>query len=304
MTSDFQALKNFNFNNSTVYLWVYKNSERDIRFRTHYVQTDRELNNDFKSIASTELNRITEQSPYSPITQVNESGCLALTCNDTDFDLLKTQVNRLETENRVTSVDQLKGTMGYVVKFIHNNITVYGVRRSSSSFQTKYNKSFINIMFSNGVLSGIQDNSFSIKKDFDFYVINNTIFMANKRGFETAMQHKDAYVDAFIQLKQSSPFLSLFTEIQPIDEYVGTNSMQLRRMTVVEMKGIYNNPNFLTILQSVNNTRQWGINFDAASGKIIPCANTMQVILQTLLDHRLISEVTSNMYDVPDATQL
>ncbi|WP_201587075.1 hypothetical protein [Psychrobacter jeotgali] len=100
MTSDFQALKDFNFNKSTVYLWVYKNSERDIRFRTHYVQTDRELNDDFKSIANTELNRITEQSPYSPITQVNESGCLALTCNDTDFDLLKTQVNRLETENR------------------------------------------------------------------------------------------------------------------------------------------------------------------------------------------------------------
>ena len=160
------------------------------------------------------------------------------------------------------------------------------------------------MMFSNGVLSGIQDNSFSIKKDFDFYVINNTIFIANKRGFETAMQHKDAYVDAFIQLKQSSSFLSLFTEIQPIDEYVGTNSMQLRRMTVIEMKGIYNNPNFLTSLQSVNNTRQWGINFDATSGKIIPCANTMQAILQTFLDHRLISEVTSNMYDVPDAIQL
>lgn len=304
MTNDFQALKDFDFNNSTVYLWVYKNSKRDIRFRTHYVQTDRELNDDFKSIANTELNRITEQSPYSPITQVNESGCLALTCNDTDFDLLKTQVNRLETENRVTSVDQLKGAKGYVVKFIHNNITVYGVRRSSPSFQTKYTKSFINIMFSNGILSGIQDNNFSIKKDFDFYVINNSIFIANKRGFETAIQYKTAYTDAFNQLKQTPAFLSLFTEIQPVDEYVGTNSMQLRRMTVVEMRGIYDNPNFLASLQSVSNTRQWGINFDATSGKIIPCADTMRIILQALLDHRLISEVTTNMYDVPDATQL
>ena len=64
--------------------------------------------------------------------------------------------------------------------------------------------------------------------------------------------------------------------------------MQLRRMTVVEMRGIYDNPNFLASLQSVSNTRQWGINFDATSGKIIPCADTMRIILQALLDHRLI----------------
>jgi len=52
-------------------------------------------------------------------------------------------------------------------------------------------------------------------------------------------------------------------------------------MAVIEEKGIYNRPN-----------------------TIIPCESTVSTIINVLLDHRLMSEITDNIYDVPDATQV
>ena len=150
----------------------------------------------------------------------------------------------------------------------------------------------------------MQDKSFAIEKNFDFYVINNTAFIQNKRGFESSMGHSDSYREAFTQLQSSPEFSSLFTDMAPIIDYVGTNSIQLRRMAVIEQKGLFSRPSFITNLKAVSNSRGWGLNFDENSNAIIPCESTVKTILQVLLDHRLVSEITTNVYDVPDANQI
>ena len=304
MNADFQLLREFSFNTSTPYLWVFKDSDRDIRFVANYVQTDGDLNNEIISFVNNEMTRITECSPYSHISQNNENSCLDLNKNSTNFPLLQTQVDRLETENRIEGAAALKGSKGYVVKFVDNGTTVYAVRRSTSTFKTAYRKKFINIIFRDGELSGIQDNSFSIEKRFDFYVINDNIFIANKNGFEAAIKHRTQYVQAFLQLQQSTDFRSLFTDMNPITNYIGNNSIQLRRMSVVQARSIYTNPSFILNLQRVNTSENWGINFDPVSNKIIPCPDTMRTILTVLLDHLLMSRVTNNNYEVPDSIQV
>jgi hypothetical protein len=304
MTSDFQQLKTFNFSSSTPHLWVFKDSSSAARFKTFYVQTENELNNQLKEFVETEISRITEHAPYSYISQTNESSCLTIDQNATDFNKLKTLVDRLEPEHRIDDSKDLVGAKGYVVKFISNGTTVYAVKRSASTWKTSYPKKYINMVFSNGELAGVEDKSFSIEKSFDFYVINSTIFIANKRGFESSMQHREAYVEAFTQLQAAPSFNGLFSDITPIIEYVGSNSIQLRRMGVIESKGVYNSQNFIPNLIRVNASRNWGINFDSTSNTIIPCADTTGTILQILLDHRLLSEITDNTYDVPDAIEV
>lgn len=304
MTADFQSLRSFDFANSTPHLWVFKDSSSAARFRAFYVQTEGGLNTQLKDFIATEIERITEHTPYTYISQTNENSCLSIDPASTDFPQLKALVDRLESEHRITDAKDLKGAKGYVVKFTSNGTTVYAVKRSTSTWKTSYPKKYINMIFSNGELSGVEDNSFAIEKNFDFYVINNTIFIANKRGFESAMQHRTAYVQAFTQLQQTPAFSGLFSDITPIIEYVGTNSIQLRRMAVIEEKGVYSRPNFIPTLQRVNTSRNWGINFDPANNTIIPCETTASTIINVLLDHRLMSEITDNIYDVPDATQV
>lgn len=304
MTSDFQLLKTFNFSSSMPHLWVFKDSASVAKFRAFYVQTEIELNNQLKKFVDAEVSRITEHAPYSYISQTNENSCLTIDQSTTNFTKLKTLVDRLESEHRIEDSKDLKGAKGYVVKFISNGITVYAVKRSTSTWKTSYPKKYINMVFSNGELAAVEDKSFSIEKNFDFYVVNDTIFIANKRGFETSIQHREAYIEAFSQLQAAPSFNSLFSDIEPIVKYVGNNSIQLRRMGVIEQKGIYNNPNFMPNLVHVSSARNWGINFDPTSKTIIPCSNTTGTILQVLLDHRLMSEITDNIYDVPDATEI
>ncbi|EOW9510963.1 DUF4868 domain-containing protein [Vibrio cholerae] len=299
---DFDALKAFDFENADTYLWVFKESTTKAKFRTKFVQTEAELNKDLKGFVRAEVNRITEHSPYTYISQTNENSCLTIAFDSTDFKLLKSQVDLPEVEHRVKSVSDLVGAKGYVVKFIKDGVVVYAVKRSTSTWKTSYPKKFVNMVFKNGELKGVENNAFSIEKNFDFYVINDTAFIANKKGFESSMKHKEEYVQVFDTLQKNPGFSSLFSDVSSIVEYVGSNSIQLRRMAVIEEKGIYKQANFIKNLISVNSKRNWGLNFE--NDKIVPCEKTVKVILQVLLDHRLISEITDHIYDVPDAKQV
>ncbi|MDD9174010.1 DUF4868 domain-containing protein [Aliivibrio sp. S2TY2] len=302
MTVDFKELKAFDFSNAKPYLWIFKDSTSPKKFRAKYVQTDDSLNGELLSFVKRETVRITEHSAYTYISQTNENSCLTIEFNKTDFSLLKQFIDEPESEHAIKGIEDLIGAKGYVVKFIKDDKIVYAVKRSTTTWKTSYPKKFVNAIFKNGELTGVENNSFSIEKNFDFYVMNDTAFIANKKGFESAMKYKEEFVKAFDTLQSNPGFSSLFSDLDPIVTYVGQNSIQLRRMAVIEEKGIYKKPNFIPNLQKVNTIRKWGLNFE--QHKIIPCDKTVKIILQVLLDHRLISEITDTIYDVPDAVQV
>jgi len=304
MQREFNLLRAFNFAQSTTHLWVFKKSSTNTKFIAHYVPTDQVLTNTLKQLIQTEMARITEFTPYSYLAETNENSCLSTSQQGTDFQLLKVQVDRPEPECNVRGIKDLKGAEGYLVKFINNGETVYAVKRSTATWKTSYQKKFINMIFLAGELSAAEDNGFSIERNFDFFCKNALIFIANKRGFESTMAYRDAYTQAFAGLQRNRSFAALFTDLQPLVDFVGNNSIQLRRMATVEQKGLYARPDFLGNLKQVNTSRGWGINFDPVTDKIIACDQTARTILQVLLDHRLMSEVTDNIYDVPDATQI
>lgn len=304
MQAEFDSLKTFDFANSSVHLWVFKRSSTPAKYKAVHVPIDENLGAQLTAFIRSEIGRISEFSPYSYLSQTNENSCLGATATDTDFSLLKNQVDQPEPEHLVRGIRDLKGAEGYVVKFSNGGSTVYAVKRSTTSWKTAYPKKFINMVFANGELSAVEDNAFSIEKNFDFYCMGQSLFIANKRGFESALSYKTAYTSAFASLQSAPTFTALFTDMQPIIQYVGSNSIQLRRMAAIEQKGLYSQTNFIAKLMAVNSQRNWGINFDPANGRIIPCSQTAKVILQVLLDHRLVSEVTDNTYDVPDAVQV
>jgi len=84
---------------------------------------------------------------------------------------------------------------------MHNGQTLYAVKKSTSNWKTSYLRTHINIVFRNGELSTAEDNSFAIEKSFDFYAIEQTIFIVNKRAFESVMEHRASYVQAFASMQ-------------------------------------------------------------------------------------------------------
>ena len=304
MQAEFDAFRVFDYSNANIFLWVFKASTTANKFSARFVQTDETLNEILRSTVQREVVRLTEFAQYSHLAQTNENSCLTSPVTGSDFSSLKALVDRPEPEWRVRSIRDLKGATGYVVKFAHNGQTVYAVKRSAESWKTSYPKKFINIVFENDELSAATDNAFSIERTFDFYSLNDILFIVRKNAFESAMRHRMEYARAFAGLQQSAPFSAIFTTMQPLVTYVGTNSMQLKRMATIEQKAIYFHPQFLPTLRTVSIRRGYGLNFDSVSNQIVPCDQTAKIIIQVLLDHRLHSEITDSIYDVPDAIRV
>ncbi|RCS28774.1 DUF4868 domain-containing protein [Rhodanobacter denitrificans] len=296
----FDSLQAFDFDNADVHLWVFKRSTTAAKYIANYVRTDDELDSAMRTFAKHEKGRITEWSPYNYLAQTNENGCLSVGVGETNFGLLKELVDRPEADWAVNDIKRLRGTVGYLVKFVHGGKTVYAARRSPNTWRPAYKKKgVINVLFQNGELSAVQGDEFTLEPNFDLFCLDDSILIANKGGFESVMQYRSGYVVAFGDLQQQQQFVALFTDIQPLIDHVGTNSTHLRRMAVVQEKSLYANPGFIAAVQQVNANRNWGIVFDA-SNRIVPTPETAAVILKILLDQRLLSEITQIMYDVPD----
>lgn len=299
--ADFNDWREFNYDNSTVQLWVFKKSITPAKFRAWHVRTDEGVENLFRDTIKSEVSRITEKIMYSHLSQNNESSCLEHSLEESEGLIALLQaVDVPEAENTDAQLKQLKGAVGYLVKFQLENQTVYAVRKTAPTWKTAVRNKLINAIFVNGELSAVPNESFTFDSYFDFYCLNETIFVSSKRAYESTMSDKKAYKKSFDDLTIDPEFLSIFTDVEPLKRYVGQNSMQLRRMTVIQQKGLYRNPEFSDRVKSVSDIRKWGINFDQG-GKISVCQETAKVVIQVLLDHRLLSEVTETTYDVPDA---
>lgn len=304
MTVSLENIKDFNIEEASISLWIFKKSQSAAKFRARYVQTTDELNQTLKSLVTSELSKLTESIPYSHLAQNNEVSCLQLSSLETNFEKLEVLLQQQELENRLEERSELTGTAGYAVKLTHDESTLFAIKRTTSSWKATFPKKFVNIIFRNGELDAAEDNSFSLEKNFDFFASAQNIFIRNKNAFESIMTYKSGFTEAFVALKDDANFSGTFTNMDALNNYIGNNAMHLRRMATVEQKGIFKHPNFLSTLRSVSQLRGYGINFEDGSNKIIPCENTAATIIQILLDHRLISEITSLIYDVPDATQI
>lgn len=299
--TDFADWRSFDYDTSEVQLWVFKKSTTDAKFRAWHVRTDEQVEELFRDAIKSETSRITETIAYSHISQNNESSCLEHPLEQSEGLIALLQVVDVpEAENADAKLKQLKGAVGYLVKFRAGDSVVYAVRKTAPSWRATVRKKMINAIFANGELSVAPDESFSFDAYFDFYCFNETIFVSSKRTYESTVADKVVYQKGFEDLTVDCDFTNLFTDLEPLKRYVGKNAMHLRRMTVVQQKALYNRPGFSERLKVVSETRGWGLKFDD-DGRITVCEETAKVVIQVLLDHRLLSEVTDNTYDVPDA---
>lgn len=299
--TDFITWRNLTYDTATVQLWVFKKSTTATKFRAWHVRTDETIEQLFRNAVQREVTATTEEIAYSPISQNNESSCLTHALEESEgLIALLNIVDTPEAENVDAELKHLKGAAVYLVKFQSNGHTVYAIRRTAPTWRPKIRSCLINAIFQNGELSVTPEESFSFDSFFDFYCINETIFVKAKRAYESTMSEKKVYQKSFDDLSADPQFASIFVDMQPLKDYVGTNAMQLRRITVIQQKALYLRPDFSEKVQVVNSSREFGLNFDT-DGKIIVCQNTAKTIMQVLLDHRLLSEITDTIYDVPGA---
>ena len=238
---------------------------------------------------------------YGLLSQTTEGGFLAVSREDTLFPSLQELIDLPLEECLVKNVKQLNNAAGYVLRLRHGESVIYCVKKANADWATRKKKGMMNIFFTEAGLEIMDSPSFSISRTFDFFVVGESVLMTSKPAFESLLNHKDTYEEAYAALKIEPGFSAAIADFAVFDVFIGKNATHLRRMAVIKARGYYNNPAYMTRLREINGLRGWGIQFDD-QGRIVATPEKMRDILHVLLDHRLRSELSDNQYDVPSTS--
>jgi hypothetical protein len=233
--------------------------------------------------------------------QQNEVSCLHVGTDETCFADLAALVDEPAEEQRIRNDRDLANLAGYLIHLRSDGRTLYCVKQVTNDWKTKKARSVINVVLRAHQLDLVDDRSFTIARTLDFVVLENDLLILNKKAFETLLSYKLEYANSFSALQGDNVFARQFTSMQPLIEHVGTNTMHLRRMAVIQQKAHYADPAYMARLRDINTQEGWNLQFDAA-GRIVATEETMKVIMQVLLNHRLYSRLSLTTFDVPSTS--
>jgi hypothetical protein len=234
------------------------------------------------------------------LAQNNEASALAIEMEKTHAGLVISEATAQTPQKRVKRVEEIRNSIFYVVKFELDDTAIYAVKKVSSSWRTKKSKGIISVIYTDQTLTLDESPAFEISKTIDFFIVGDKVLIINKENFESALSYKQAHEEAFAVLQEEPEFSAIFSDLTPIRDFVGNNKIQLRRALAIGDRGHYKTLAFMSNLRTHSEKYRLAIIFDE-SGRIVPTADTCRAIFQALLDHRLLSPFSQNIYDVPDA---
>lgn len=292
--------KEYDIADASLSLWTFKKRQAG-GFSAKSIEVTDALAEELKRIVSASLLAHTEVEDYTLTAQRNEVSCLHVGTDETCFADLATVVDAPAEEHRIAGERDFQNIAGYLIRLRTGDQVLYCVKRVTDAWKAKKARSVINVVMRAHQLDLVEDRSFTIAKSLDFVVFGDDLFIMDKRAFETLLSYKIGYADSFGELQRDVAFTARFAEMGPLIEHVGTNTMHLRRMAVIQQKGHYADDAYMARLRQVNVQQGWNIQFDGA-GRIIPTDDSMRAIMQVLLNHRLYSQLSLDTFDVPSSS--
>lgn len=300
-------VKGFDVEGAEVTLWVVKKSTpagAPPRFTARHVDTTAELDAELKGAMRTEIDRIAEMQPYGLLSENNESSALRIDTAETHAGLIVESTSEETPEKKADTLKKVQNSAFYVIKLVSGDTVVHGVRKTDRSWRVR--RVVVNalaVVFSDLQLGIHASPTLYISRQVDFVVADDLVLVRDKASFESILNYKQAHREDFRQLLREPEFAGVIAETEALKSYVGDNKIQLRRMVAIREKGHYRNPSFMSNLRHRYREFHLDIAF-GEDGRIVPTAESCRDIVQALLDHRLASGFSENVYDVPDVTRV
>jgi hypothetical protein len=299
-----KAFKSFNVEGATVSLWLFRKTQRPVGqppgYVGRWVDTHEQLDAKLKEAITADRDCITETQDYSLLAQNNEGSALAIDALITNAGLIINQAAAELPARRVKTMNEIQNTNFYAIKLTSSGKNLYAVRKAEGSWQTKRMKDVIYAFFSGNRLALDDKPSFRISPSVDFFIFEDQVLISHKGHFESILNYKEAHIEDFGNLQKDQAFQALFTTLDPLVSFVGSNKINLRRACAIHDKGHYKNKRFMSRLRKEHANYQLKLKFDA-QGRIVPTEETCADIIRALLDHRLLSPFSEHLYDVQDA---
>lgn len=301
------AFANFNVDAAGLSVWLFKKSGgaggAAPTYTGRWIATDPDLETALKAAVTAARGRIEEVNEYGLLAQNNEASALQIDTIETHADLIVQRSANALPQHKIHSVRQIQNSDFYAIRLTDNGQVLYAIRRTDASWKTARRTQFINVFFRNETLGLEPQPEFSLSKHIDFFILDDKILITDKGNFESVLNYKQAHADDFLALQAEPLFEQIFTNLAPLVTFVGSNKIQLRRVCAIRQKGHYRDPLFMARLRQLHIQYRLVLNFDV-NGLLDPTPETCSDIITALLDHRLSSAFSENVYDVPDATRI
>jgi hypothetical protein len=299
-------LKAFDLAAADVSVWVFKTSPGEDgrpRYSGRWVGITEELASRLRGAVGSCLAPIAETIAYDILAQNNEASALTLQSDETHAHLIFAAVAEPTPKRKVRGIQDLANSVFCVATFVHGGKTLLAVRKTDASWSTRRTSGVIRMIFRDEELDLEEAPGFTIRPDFDFFILDDHVFVRAKNNFESVLSYKVGHQSAFTDLKNETDFVKIFSDIGPLDEYVGNNKIHLRRAVAIQQKALYKDAAFMKRLLAEHKKMNLSITFDE-DGRIVPTVESGRDIFQALLNHRLDSRLTLEIFDVPSTERV
>jgi len=304
--ANLKDLKLFDVENSDITLWTFKKQTPKNslpKFNGHWIDTTDDLNDKLREIVTRERDNITEEKAYGLLAENNEASALNISSDETHVGLLADQFSAELPTRKIRDVKTILNASFYVIKLVQDENILFAVRKTDATWRSKSAKNIVTAFFSDAQLDVAPSENFRIQKSIDFFGISDSLYIKNKGNFESVLSYKASHEKDYAEMAAEQVFVAIFDGLQELTNFVDRNKIHLRRMSAIRQKGFYNDQIFMNNLRKRYKEFRLNIKFDD-QGRIVPTADTCRDIIAALLDHRLSSGFSGNIYDVPDATKV
>lgn len=295
-----EQLKKVNFDSAIVSFYVVKRSlyERNASYSIKRVQLEEKLMQKFRDIVLDKLSSANEVIPYDFNTADQDQDFLAIDIYETDVQEI---LRSLETsQEQVAKYDELLGTWVYIIQITtpDEQEKLFAVRKVSDVWSTKKVNSWVNLFYHECMLRDLEEKKiFKIDGKLDFFVYNNSIFIADKKAFESAMNFRQGMLNNRDEIVDEISSLGICENPNELKEIIGDNMKLLRRLSQVKKAGYYKDPEYLKNARKVCCDENWDISF-SETGKIEIRKDNIDTILRVLNNDRLKSPINAEKFDV------
>nr|VFK37666.1 MAG: protein of unknown function (DUF4868) [Candidatus Kentron sp. TC] len=294
-------IKALDWNSALVSFFIVKRklAERKAKYDVLHVHVDEKLREKLRDIVVRKIERSNNALEYDFNTVDLDDNLLSIPVEETDLQRIIDSLQGSEDPQSISQYEELFGSWMYIARLdMESEPPLFSARRIPDSWSAKKAFDLINMIYRNSVLVDLEQREvFHIDRKVDFFAFDGTIFIADKKNFETALNFRIGMEKNRDEIMGEFSELGLFDNASAISELVGNHLPRLRKLSQVKKAGYYKKPDFLESLKKVNEEDGWGIQY-SQDGKILITENDIDTILLLLNNGRLMSQINHEVFDV------
>jgi len=294
-----KEIKSFDFSKWKTSFWLIKRkfAQKEANYRVLRVNTDAKLQRRFRGYLKAQLqSREFHISPYDFNNADGDDALFTIATDITDFVKVVAAIDEGFNNPHARSYEELLNSWAYVVLFEKDDKRLFAWRQINADTQPKKVKSKNATFFQDHKLIDLDDKEiFLIDPRYDFFVYEDTVFIANKRQFESSMNFREGMKANATEVLDNFEMLKIFDSVDIIRDFVGANLHHLRKLSSIRKSGYYKQPDYMQKLVAVNNREKWELKIVA--GKIVVEKETVELLLKLLNNDRLRSPINDELFD-------